>query len=150
MQVREALLIEGTTNLSILCYGLFSPSELDAAFEALHPKHAESTSRVHKLLDDEWPNGLLLREAIVSSEENFSRVVSEAIIDMFSVGRCMAAVCMYDGAFGKYGDIFAEDVASQTYAFAFSSAEPVVALDSQLLASDEWRLVIAHCRRRVG
>jgi hypothetical protein len=149
MRFREALLIEGGTNSAVLCYGVFAPPALDAAFETQRLQNVAPRSTLHRLLDDGWPIVLLLNEIVVASEEGIVGVVLEAMNRMLSLDRCAAAVCMYDGAFGSYGDVFGPDTAFQTYAFAFSKTEPELALDSSLLASDEWCSIIAQCRRRL-
>lgn len=110
---------------------------------------AESNSTCHKLLDDGWPRGIVLSETVVMSHANLLKVISEGMIRMFEVGQCVAAICMYDGAFGSYDDLLAADLAPQTYAFSFSCDEAVVNLDSEVLASAEWRLVISQSRRRL-
>jgi hypothetical protein len=150
MQILEALTVEGRTELNVLCYGVFAPAVLDEVFEALGRRRSGSASKIFKLFDEGWTNGLLLNETMVSGSTHVSLIISDAMSEMFAAGPCVAAICMYDGAFGTYDDIFSVDIASQTYAFAFSSDEPVVVMDSALVMSDEWRSVIALCRRRLG
>jgi hypothetical protein len=106
-------------------------------------------SRVHRLVGDGWPNGLVLNEILVVRPEDLSRTVTEALARMSAVDACLASACMYDGAFGSYDDIFAPEVASQTYAFCFSEGEPVIALDADLLSSGEWALIVARARKRL-
>lgn len=149
MRVRETLLLEGGLGFGILCYGVFSVGELDKVFERLRLKQTELVSNIHKFIDEEWPNGLLLIEVVVTDEEDVARVILEAMIQMFEVGSCVASFCMYDGAFGDYADIFSEDIASQIYAFSFVGGEPVVALDANILAANEWGSLIAGARRKL-
>jgi hypothetical protein len=152
MRVRDALLIEGTTRFSILCYGIVVRPKLDAAYEALRlatRATRASSSQVHKLLDETWPNAVLLRELYLDDENAIPSAVTTTLSQMFDVAAPIAAVCMYDGAFGSYDDLFAEETASQTYAYCFAHGEPILALDAQILSSKEWRALIADCRARL-
>ncbi|VWX56024.1 hypothetical protein VARIO8X_110082 [Burkholderiales bacterium 8X] len=57
-------------------------------------------------------------------------------------------VCMYDAAFGEYRNIFAPEIASQTYAFCFKGCDPVIALDEEVLSSVQWGEIVASTRTR--
>ncbi len=149
MRVRDALLIEGTSRFSILCYGIVSKSQLSAASESLRLSTRASNYSVHKLDDETWPNGILLGELSLDDERQIATTVTAALVQMFDVASPLAACCMYDGAFGAYGDIFSEDSASQTYAFCFRRSEPIVVLDERLLASAEWIAIMRDCRERL-
>ena len=149
MEIREALSIDGTENLAVLCYGVFSATELDLAFDSLRSKCGDSGVKVFKLMDDGWPNGVLLSEATLSSDANVLAEVAGAMSRMFEVGRCVLAVGMYDGAFGEYDDILGSSTAFQTYAFSTSIHQPVIALDANVLASQAWASLIDDVRSRV-
>ncbi len=149
MRVRDALLIEGTSRFSILCYAIVPTPKLGAASESLRLATRASNYRVHKLVDETWPNGVLLGEFYVDDEKHIAAAVTTALVQMFDVASPLVAWCMYDGAFGTYDDIFSEESASQTYAFCFRSSEPVVALDDQLLASAGWLAIVDDCRKRL-
>jgi hypothetical protein len=149
MRVRDALLIEGTSRFSILCYAIVPTPKLSAASESLRLATRAAGSRVHKLIGETWPNGVLLGEFCVEDEKHIAATVTTALVQMFDVVSPLVAWCMYDGAFGTYDDIFSEESASQTYAFCFCRSEPVVALDDRLLASAEWITIIGDCRRRL-
>lgn len=150
MRVRETLLVEGTSKFAVLCYGIFPSGELEVAFETLRSREDSSCSGVHKFLGDGWPNGLILNEARIANQEAILCTITEAVVRMFEVGTCLASVCMYDGAFGSYDDIFASETASQTYAFSFSEGELVIALDASVLKSGGWASIIAQARKRLG
>jgi len=150
VQIHEALLIEGKSKFGILCYGVFARGELESAYKKLSLKAESMDSRVHRFLSEDWPNGVLLNEVLVPQAEDIPRIAAEALTQMFKVGTCLAAVCMYDGAFGSYDDIFAPGIASQTYAFCLSHGEPVIVLDSGVIASTEWTAIIAGARERLG
>lgn len=150
MRVREALLVEGTSKFAILCYGIFPVGELELAFEKVRSREESMGSRVHRFLGDGWPNGLVLNEVLVTRQEDILSATAEALIRMFDIGTCLASACMYDGAFGEYDDIFSSDIASQTYAFCFSDGEPVIALDTNVLDSEEWGSIVASARKRLG
>lgn len=150
MRVREALLVEGASRFAVLCYGVFPVGQSELAFESLQSRVESMGSRIHRLLGDDWPNGLVLSEILVERQEDIPRATVEALNRMMEVTTCVASVCMYDGAFGGYSDLFAPEVASQTYAFCFSEGEPVINLDAKLLASREWGLIVADARTRLG
>jgi hypothetical protein len=150
MRVREALLVEGSSKFAILCYGIFPVSELELAFETLRLRGGAMGSRVHRFLSEDWPNGLVLNEVLVTRQEDIPRTTAEAMTRMFEVGTCLGSVCMYDGAFAGYDDIFSPEIAPQTYAFSFAEGELVIALDASVLMSSEWGLIVAHARKRLG
>jgi hypothetical protein len=148
MRVRDALLIEGTSRFAILCYAIVPMPKLSAASESLRLSARASNSRIHKLVDETWPNGVLLGEFYLDDERHIATTVASVCQQMFDVASPLAVWCMYDGAFGTYDDIFSEESASQTYAFCFHRGEPVVVLDERFLASAEWSAIIADCRSR--
>jgi hypothetical protein len=150
MKIRDALSIEGTSNLGILCYGIFDAAHLDDAAVALNQKTDSDISEVHPLIDDGWPNALLLNEIIVSNADDVDKIVSNAFDRMFEIASCKAAVCMYDGAFASYEDVFGSDAASQTYAFCFPGEDPVFAADSEAMESEDWLSVIEKARSRLS
>lgn len=145
MRVRDALLVEGTSQFVIHCYGVYPLSESEVVYQAMRT----AKSVVYKFVDDGWPNCVLLSETMVVTEDKILSAISAALTLMIEAEQCLAAVCMYDGAFGSYDDIFGPVVADQTYAFCFSKGEQVVNLDADLLSSKEWASVIARCRHRL-
>ncbi|MEZ5610449.1 MAG: hypothetical protein R3E45_08440 [Rhodocyclaceae bacterium] len=149
MEVFDALSVEGSKNYSVLCYGLFSTASLQAAFEALWVVENRSKSKIHRLIFEEWPNGILLNEVEASSGEDVPSTILLALDRMFDSGPCLAAFCMYDGAFGTYDDIFSPEVADQIYAFCFAKGQQIVNLDSVFLSTREWASVIALCNKRL-
>jgi hypothetical protein len=150
VQVREALLVEGASKFAILCYGIFPVDKLESALESLRSREELLNSRVHRFLGDGWPNGVVLDEILVARQEDIPLTTAEALLRMIEVDTCLASVCMYDGAFGGYHDIFAPEIASQTYAFCFSEGEPAISLDTNVLESREWGSIVAHARERLG
>ncbi len=147
MQVLDSLIIEGTSKLAILCYAVFSREELDTAFHALRKNNSDA--RTHKLFDEGWENGILLTEVIMPSDVDFLPIAVDQMARMFRSGPCIATVCMFDGAFGSYEDIFAPELAPQIYAFSFSEHSPSIVADSYILASVEWRSVVGLARQRI-
>jgi len=150
MKVIDALRIEGTPNFGVLCYGIFSTSNLDSAFHAFLSAEVSPTSKIHKLIAEQSQNGAILNEIVVAAEVDVPVVISEAINRMFDVGPCLFVVCMYDGAFGGYDDLFSSVLANQTYAFCFAKGEQIVNLDADILSSKEWETIIALCRKRTA
>jgi hypothetical protein len=149
MQAIDALRIEGTTHFGVLCYGVFSLSDLDIAHHGLLSSKIVPASKVYKLFAEQWPNGILLNEILVSEATDIPAVISTAISQMFDVGFCLFVVCMYDGAFGSYSDFFSSVLANQTYAFCFTRGQQVVNLDANLLLSKEWASIMSVCRKRL-
>jgi hypothetical protein len=149
MRVCDALLVEGTTKYSVLCYGVFPLSELDSAFDVLNSIPNLADSHIYKFQDHEWPNGLVLYEVLAAQEEDVPVVTIDALAKMMKIASCLGAACMYDGAFGAYADIFAPESADQTYAFCLSAGAPVLNFEPSILASKEWELIIASARRRI-
>lgn len=149
MQVLEALSIEGTSRFAVLCYGVFRIHEQNAAFELMHHNSEPDNSRVHLLLNEEWPNGILLIETWVENEIDIQSTIVSSMNKMFDSGSCMAAICMYDGAFSSYDDIFCPRIASQIYAFCMSKGKYVISLDTDLLYSMEWHSIISRFRKRI-
>ena len=143
MRIHESLLIEGTSNFSILCYGLFISSDLEKAYSSAK----EFKCNVHKLVDSDWDQGFILAETIV---EDYSRVfdkVYSSLKKMISIEGCFVAVCMYDGAFGGVKYLFDDSFSDQTYAFCFPGRDSVICLDEYIISSEEWSSVISRCRK---
>mgnify|MGYP003338752823 CR=1 FL=1 len=149
MRVHDALLVEGTTKFAILCYGIFRFGELDSAFGALSSTVDPTDSRIYKFVDDDWPNGLVLCEVLVTPEDDVLLATGRTLTRMMELESCLAAACMYDGAFGTYDDLLAPEFAPQTYAFCLSAGEPIINFDSSVLASEEWALIVAAARQRL-
>ena len=149
MHVQEALLVEGTSGFSILCYGIFRPSDLDMDCPEAGFFEKPQNSQIHLLFDDQWPNCVLLMETLEENVEDIQNSISNSFSCMFKSGNCLAALCIYDGGFFEYKDIFGSSAADQTYAFCFSEDHHVVNLDAELLSSKEWALIINRCRKRL-
>jgi hypothetical protein len=89
MKIRDALLIEGTSNLGILCYGVFDAAHLDDAAVTFNQITDSDISEVHPLIDEGWPNALLLNEIIVSNADDIDKIVSKAFGQMMAHLRAM-------------------------------------------------------------
>jgi hypothetical protein len=149
VQVQEALLIEGASRFEVLCYGVFKASVLEAASQAMNFTWMPEKSKLHFFFEDKWLNGVLLIEASVENSKDIGELISKAFSAMFQSGDCLASLCVYDGGFSDYEDIFAPSLANQTYAFCFSKDHWVVNLDADLLSSNEWALMIDLCGKRI-
>lgn len=148
MKVRMSLQIEGSSELLVLCYGVFPLQCLESAEGVL--KNIDTTFKVFKLIDVDWPVGVLLTEVrVASGEMKLEQVCLDAMNRMLSTPRCMAALCMYDGAFFGHASILSADIASQTYAFCFAAGMPVIAFDDSLLDSVEWQSIILCSRKKL-
>jgi hypothetical protein len=77
MKIREALQVEGTDQLAVLCYGVFSKASIDAAALHFDRLGGRSPGLVHILIDDDWPNGLLLNEISVPEDSDVAAVVRQ-------------------------------------------------------------------------
>ena len=95
MQVLESMSIEGTSDFSILCYGVFPAKELEDAHLALRAKETCTGAQIYKLLDECWLNGILLNEIIFSDKENIISLIQTATSQMMSTHACMACVWLY-------------------------------------------------------
>ncbi len=149
MQVSEALLVEGKPEYAILCYGIFRSSDLDTVRSTMLLTEKPERSEIYILFDDEWQNCVLLVEVYISNSGDIKKSISDAFLFMFKSGNCLAALCIYDGGFMEYKDIFGLAVANQIYAFSFAEHNEVINLDADLLCSDEWALIISRCRKRL-
>jgi hypothetical protein len=149
MRFSDALLVEGTSIFSVLCYGVFPINHYEAAFESAKRMPIIKDCKIYKFLDEGWQNGLVLMEFGLKREEDIVETIRSSTIQMFEMGSCKAVSFMYDGAFGSYSDIFSEQLASQTYAFSFSREGLVFNSDPDLLERQEWGLVLRYARGRL-
>jgi hypothetical protein len=147
MKIGEILSIDGTSNISILCYGVFRASQMDIIFDYCSRNYSEPKSRYYKLMDEDWPNGIILNEIITSNESEIYIYAYEALMRMMSFDECIAGACMYDGAFGDYKDFLSPNISSSIYAICIQDLAPVVALDLNILSSPEWTSVISYVYR---
>ena len=148
MQVLESMSIEGTSDFSILCYGVFPAKELEDAHLALRAKETCTGAQIYKLLDECWLNGILLNEIIFSDKENIISLIQTAVSQMMSTHACMACVCMFDGAFGGIDDFLSPEYASQIYAYSFTVDNPMINLDHEAMNSNAWAAMISNARDR--
>lgn len=148
MRPEEALRVEGKSEYSILCYGIFSGTP-NSGFETLKVGSTAS-SKFHTLMDSGWPNYVVLEEISAPLESSVPAVVVAALENMVRTDSCLAAACLYDGAFTTYDDLFSSDIASQTYAFSLARGEPVIALSSEVLDSAEWETILSAVRTNIS
>lgn len=144
MRVQDALWVEGSDELRILCYGIFACATADVAFESLDSH--ERTHHLFRLYDDGWPFVVLLSESTVANDSPVAAIAENALAQMMRAEGCLAAFCMFDGAFAGHSEIFGPRLAEETYAFSFQRGSEVVNLDPDLLSSTVWKLVMARCR----
>ena len=144
MRYSEALLVEGTSRVVILCYGVVPRELANEKFDLLR----RSGLKTYKILEENWPNCVLLSEVSVSEESNISAAISDSLRQMLDGNQCIVALCIYDGAFGGYEDLFAAAIANQIYAFAFENGSHVINLDENFLESTEWASIVKLCFQR--
>jgi hypothetical protein len=150
MNIRDALMIEGTSKLGILCYGVFPKGDIDHAVATLTSKSPAPEKEIFALDADEWPNALLLRDVTAPHDSDLAQLVAEAFDQMFEPNSCQAAVCLYDGAFFSYEDILGQDVADQTYAYRMRGETMDFAGRSDVLKSADWSMRIATAREKLS
>ncbi|NIJ72343.1 MULTISPECIES: hypothetical protein [unclassified Xanthomonas] len=124
---------------------------MQAAYAALKRDiNSRSETPVYMMLGDDWPNGVLFLETVVAAPDEISAEIHRALASMFDAEGCRFSLCMYDGAFNHYESFFSPDFFDQLYAFAFGKNDHVVNLDASLLASGQWKDIIAACRLRAS
>jgi hypothetical protein len=143
MNIRDALTIEGTSKLGILCYGVFPKADLDHAVAMLTTMAKGPEQEIFALDADEWPNAILLRDVTAPHDSDLAQLVTEAFDHMFAAKSCLAAACLYDGAFFSYEDILGPDAADQTYAYQIAGQAINFAGTSEVMKSGEWSIRIA-------
>jgi hypothetical protein len=149
MQVHEALLVEGTSRFEILCYGIFQARDFDVLLREASIDKRQIDSAQHVFFERSWSNCVLLIEVSTENSQDIQSLIASSLSNMFLSGSCLAALCMYDGAFGGIDEIFSPSLAGQTYAFCFSAGNPVINLDADVLSSSEWTSVVDRCRNRL-
>ena len=102
---------------------------------------------VFRLFDDAWSRGVLLVESYVENVTGIIPDVLDGFERMHSSDVCLAALCMYDASFPGYDGLFLPETASETYAFCVVKGEPVIVMDSTVIASDEWRRLVSAYRK---
>jgi hypothetical protein len=149
MRTQDALRVEGTSRFEVLCYGVFRPSDLDVISHASGVVDNSIVSSTYAFFEEEWPCCVLLMEATTTNSQDIEGIVASVFSSMFQSGRCLAAFCLYDGAFGGDDAIFSPALAEQTYAFCFSEGQHIVNFDEDSLSSEEWKRIIEKCRLRL-
>lgn len=137
MKFLSAIAVEGTPLREILCYGLFEKSFLDANFNSMAGEKKSGES-IYRLAGDDWPSDIVLFSLRIGGADDVVMKIIYSIEHMFLAGPCRAAVCMYDGVFNDYSDIFSASSASSTYAFCLKEGDFVVNLDDRFLSSKMW------------
>jgi hypothetical protein len=147
MNLFEALLVEGTSEYLVLCYSIFPVSEIDSVYSYMLDRYPEEAC--FKLHESQWPYAILLSEVRLDEISNVPQIAVRMMLRSFDIGKCKAAICMFDGAFYEYDDIFSPDISDQIYAFSINPNELVAAIDNSMRMSDEWKSIIAKQRSHV-
>ncbi len=137
MNICNYLLVEGTTQYAILCYGFFQKDILNNKFKIISSENNLKNSFFYKFEDENWPSSILLHELHIMDNQDISVIIEFALKKMIADG-ALGAVCMFDGAFYDYSDICSPAVMKQTYAYSFAGGKSVLAMDTQILESKEW------------
>lgn len=137
MDFYNALTVDGVDAGRVLCYGLFPfDGAMDSYQKALNV--AEKLGcEVYRFAFDEAGVELILLEVDLN-ESVISEFIISAFDGLFSVGPCLGAFCLFDGAFFDYSDIFSIDIPPQMYAFSCVRGGPVMNFDIALLNSPAW------------
>ncbi|MEZ4527774.1 MAG: hypothetical protein R2941_17815 [Desulfobacterales bacterium] len=147
MKLFEALLVEGTSEYLVLCYSVFPVSEIDSVYRHMLDRYPEGD--YFKLHESQWPYAILLSEVHLDEIMNIPQTAVKLMLRSFDIGKCKAAICMLDGAFYDYNDVFSPDISDQIYAFSINPNEPITAIDNVVRLSNEWKSIIAKQRSLV-
>ncbi|MDV0439766.1 hypothetical protein [Xanthomonas sacchari] len=151
MDFFEFISVYGSDGMSVICYGVFDGDDLNAAYVKLKDQNSfVGKSSEYCMIDDDWPNGVLLIDNVVDSKEEVMLAISDGFTRMFNAGPCKFSLLMYDGAFNGYESLFSENIFEQIYAFSFGENKCVINLDASLLSSELWKNVVANCRLRAA
>lgn len=148
MDLLNALPEEGTSHYLILCYSVFPVSEVDLAYKKIDKEFPNENH--YKLHEDSWPYAIILSEFRQTVAPDIISTITNLLTKSFQAGDCKASLCMLDGAFINYDDLFSPAIASQIYAFCVRPNEPVIAMDNTVRSGDDWRAIIAKQRQYVG
>lgn len=147
IKVLDALRVEGKSGYEVLCYGVFPIAELSAEVEGLQ-RRCESTRWVlFQLVDEGWTHGVLRIEAHVDDATDVAHRIVDGFEMMHISGACLAALCMYDGVFSGCDELFSSETSHKTYAYCARRGEPVISLDTAVIESEEWSVLVGACRR---
>lgn len=149
MDLRGSLQVMGTSIFRVICYGVFLRDGQAAAFQKLSAQIDMNTTKVFQIFDCDWPHRVNMIERELAIEGDLPSVVLMSTRQMINVDGCKVAICMFDGAFGQFSDLLSPDNASQTYSFCFPGSDPVVCLDTSVIASGGWRSIVADARDRL-
>lgn len=147
MKLDEALRVEGTDRYEILCYLLFPAGTIDIAVDRCRRAFSGSQFRTAALQRDGWPNEVVLVEVTLHDAALIPPVTLDCVHRALTVASCRGAVCMLDGAFCSYEDIFSSKVADQTYAFCVEPYSGVLCISTAVRASSGWRSIIEEHQR---
>lgn len=148
MEWRKALSTEGRSEMRILCYGVFANSDMDEAVARLRDVDVWMAD-VYELKDKAWVYGVVLQEYVVADSAKIISAINGLLEKAVSCPSCKVAVCMYDGIFDGMESMFSGLLASQIYAFSFSSGSCVLALDDVVLRSKVWSEIIGEAKNRL-
>ena len=149
MKLYELLRVEGTDRYEVICFLLFPAGSIGTAVEACRRAIDTSMYQVTGLSSDGWPNEVVVVEATFYDPELVPRLTLDSIDRAFAVNGCRAAVCMLDGAFCEYDDIFSPAVANLTYAFCVELGSAVFCASGTVRAAEGWRSIIVEHQRLV-
>lgn len=142
IRLHEALRVEGTDRYEILCYLLFPAGKLEQCVAACRRRFSGSEFEVTGLLSEGWPQEIVLVETRLKEPGAIPAAILSCIHEAIRVEECRAALCMLDGGFFTYADIFSAELADQTYAFCSEPESGVLCISAAMRATVGWKSMI--------
>lgn len=148
MNLLSALQVEGSSDLVVMCYSAFLPEHAKAACRTIEKKHG-GLAAVFALADADWPNDILLVEKRCRDGMQAASIAWDLMVEASDLRGCVASICMLDGAFCRYADLFSAELADQIYGFKIASHGPVLVFDDDIRSGAIWKDMIEEHRKWV-
>lgn len=150
MKFQEILRIEGTNTYQVLTYFYGSSKDVDSFFLEIVELFNSSNIKVKQLHEDNWPIGVILVEAIFPDPGQAISAIVELSLSAINVSGIIGSICMFDGVFSGYEEVFSDSNEEQIYSVWVRPFDLNLAMDDALRASDEWKSVIGGFKMRLG
>lgn len=146
MNFDEALKIEGAETYQVLNYFYCSTDTLVSTLSDIRSSFSASKYQSWALHDDEWPVGIVLLEAHLSSLEEVVLATVETSLAGMSARGVKGSICIFDGVFSGYKETLRPTNAEHIYSVWVQGGDLNLAMNDALRRSNEWKKVVDDFR----
>jgi len=147
MKLQNALKLEGSEQYQLLNYFVFDAGKFPSSVDGIREQFAKENCKITQLYENQWPVKIVLVEFLFSSFDQLVQAILFSTLKGASVNGLICSVCMFDGVFMDYSDLFSPDNSTHVYSFFSEGLEVNIAMNDQLRNSEEWKNTLIEAAR---